>query len=139
MQLVLEVVKTVVHRGGRQHQDFCPYACADNAVHQLQIAVLTRIVVILVCRHLTTVAEVMAFVYHHKVVVSPVDIGKFLTVCLAFPARKVAVKEHIIAQAVFGYRIILVITLVGNPVVIKFLRTKHKHRLVSVLVVFDDR
>ena len=47
-------------------------------------------------------------------------------------------KEYIITQSVLYQRVILVVRLEGAPVIIEFLRTEHKHRLVSVLVVFDN-
>ena len=80
----------------------------------------------------------MTLVYHHKVVVAPVDIRKVLSVGSATSARQVAMEKDIIAQAVFGNRIVQIIALIGNPVVVEFLRTEHQHRLVAVLVIFDD-
>ena len=80
----------------------------------------------------------MTLVYHHKVVVAPVDIRKVLAVGSATSARQVAMEEYIVAQAVFGNRIVQVIALIGNPVVVEFLRTEHQHRLIAVLVIFDD-
>ena len=47
-------------------------------------------------------------------------------------------EQHIIAQAVFLKRIVPVVALVSVPVVVEFLRTEHKHRLVPVLVILND-
>ena len=47
-------------------------------------------------------------------------------------------KKHVIAQAVFGNRVVQIVALVGNPVVIQFLRTKHQHGFVAILVILDN-
>ena len=48
-------------------------------------------------------------------------------------------EENIVTQAVFGYGIVQIVALIGNPVVIELLRTKYQHRLIAVLIILDDR
>ena len=48
-------------------------------------------------------------------------------------------EKNVITQAVCHQRIVLVVGLEGAPVVIELLGTKHKHGLVAVLVILDDR
>ena len=89
LQLITQVVEAVVDRRSRQHQHFGFDTCADNLVHQLQVTVLTRILVVLVSGDFATVAEVMAFVNHDKVVISPVDMFEVEAVARAGCARQV--------------------------------------------------
>ena len=79
-QLIFKVVKPVIDRRGRQHQHFCLYACTDNPIEQLEIAVITRILIILIRCDLTAITEIMALVYHDKVEVSPVYAFKVISV-----------------------------------------------------------
>ena len=48
-------------------------------------------------------------------------------------------EKNVVTQAVGHQRIILVIGLEGTPVVVEFFGTKHKYRLVAVLVILDNR
>jgi len=97
LKLVAQVVEAVVDRRSRQHQHFGLDPCTDNLVHQLQVAVLTRILVVLVGGDFTSVAEVMAFVNHDKVVIAPVDVFEVETVARAGRTREVGMIENIIA------------------------------------------
>ena len=67
-QLILQIHKTVINRGGRQHEYLRLYACPDHLVHQLHITVLLRI-----CVGTGTVTEVMRLVDHDQIVISPVQ------------------------------------------------------------------
>ena len=120
--LVLEVIETVVHRSGRKHKDFCLYTLTDYLVKQLQISVLFRIFIIFVCSNLTAVTEIMTFVYHHKVIIAPVDMGKVKTVRLSACARQVGMKQYIVSQAVGSNRIVQIIAAICYPIVVKLFR-----------------
>ena len=80
--------------------------CADYLIHQLEIAILARVFVVLVGGHFTTVAEVVAFVNNDKVVVAPVDVFEVETVALPGLTRKVGMIENIVTQAVCNKRIV---------------------------------
>lgn len=88
----------------------------------MQVAVLTRVLVVLVSGDFATVAEVMAFVNHDKIVVSPVDVFEVEAVACAGCARQVGMIENIITQTVGNKRIVDVVTAVCYPVVVQFLR-----------------
>ena len=49
-------------------------ARTDNPIHQLQITVLTRVIVILICCYLTAITEVVALINDYKVIVTPIDV-----------------------------------------------------------------
>ena len=136
--LILQVVETVVHRCSRKHEHLCLHSLAYNLIEQAQITVLTWVLIVLVGCNLSSVTEIVTFINNHKVVVCPVDMRQILSVGSATSARQVAMEEYIVTQAVTGYGIVQVIALIGNPVVVKFLRTEHQHGLVAVFVVFDD-
>ena len=73
LQLVLQVVETVVHRSCTEHQDLRTHTGTNHLVHQTQVAILTRVGILFVSSHLASVTEVMTFVYDDKVVVAPVQ------------------------------------------------------------------
>ena len=79
-KLILQVIKAVVDRSSRQHQDFCLDSCSNHFVHQLEITVLAWVLVVLVGSDLTAVAEVVAFIDNYEVVVAPVDAFKVCSV-----------------------------------------------------------
>ena len=73
LELVLEVIETVVDRRGRKHQDLGLDTGTDHLVHQAEVTVLTRVFVIIPPGKLAAVAEVVGFVDDHEVKVAPVD------------------------------------------------------------------
>ena len=48
-------------------------------------------------------------------------------------------EKNVVTQTICHQRIVLVVGLEGTPVVVEFLGTKHKYRLIAVLVILDDR
>ena len=48
-------------------------------------------------------------------------------------------EECIITQAILGYGIVQIVAFVGNPVIIKFLRTEYQYRFIAVFVILDNR
>ena len=82
-KLILQVIKAVVDGGSRQHQYFGFDTGSNHFVHQLEITVLTWILVVLVGSDFASVAEVMAFINNHEVVVAPVDAFKVCSVGIA--------------------------------------------------------
>ena len=84
--MILQVIETVVHRSSRKHQYLGLYSLLDDLVHQLEVSVFPWILIILVGRHLASVTEIVAFVYHHQIVVPPIDVRKVLSVGLATSA-----------------------------------------------------
>ena len=89
LQLVLQVVETVVDWSGTQHQDFCLDSCSNYLVHQSLIAVFLLLTIIydiqvvsliILVIHITAIAEIVAFVYDYQVVVTPVDSFKINSV-----------------------------------------------------------
>ena len=83
LKLILQVIESVVDRRCRQHQHLCLYTGLNDLVHQLQIAVLSRIAVIVSSGYLSAVAEVMGLVNYYQVVIAPVDILKLLPICFS--------------------------------------------------------
>ena len=79
-KLILQVIKAVVDRRCRQHQYLCLDSGSNHFVHQLEITVLTWILVVLVGSDFATIAEVVAFINNHEVVVAPVDAFKVCSI-----------------------------------------------------------
>jgi len=48
-------------------------------------------------------------------------------------------EKNVVTQAVGHQRVVLVVGLEGTPVVVELLGTKHKYRLVAVLIILDNR
>ena len=71
-KLIAQVVEAVVDGCGRQHKHFGFDSGADNFIHQLEIAVLSRIFVVLVGGDFAAVTEIVALIYNHKVIIAPV-------------------------------------------------------------------
>ena len=118
LQLVLEVVETVVDGCGREHQHLGLHARAYDLVHQSQVAVVAWILTILVGRHLAAIAEVVALVNHHKVIVAPVDTFQVEVVALPVVATEVGMIKHIIIQTILGQRVVGVVLPIGVPVLV---------------------
>ena len=79
-KLILQVIKAVVDRRCRQHQYFGFDTGSNHFVHQLEITVLAWVLVVLVGSYFATVAEVVAFINNHEVVVAPVNSFKVCSV-----------------------------------------------------------
>ena len=75
-QLVFQVDKSIVNRGGREHQDLCTNTRADHLIHQLQVTVLFGVFT----GDLSAVAEVMAFINNYQIIVAPVQPIQFNSV-----------------------------------------------------------
>ena len=76
LKLVFKVIETIVHRCGTQHQHFGLDSLANHTIHQSLVTVLFTIgveILIFIFVHIAAVAEVMAFIYYYKVVITPVD------------------------------------------------------------------
>ena len=101
LQLIFQVVEAIVDWCGREHQDFGPHAGADDLVHQSQVTVLAWVRVLLVCRYLPAVAEVMTLVDDDEIIVAPIQQREVEAVALSLFTAEVGVEEHIVAQAVF--------------------------------------
>ena len=138
-KLILQVIKAVVDRRCRQHQYLCLDSGSNHFVHQLEITVLARVLIVLIGSYFATIAEVVAFIYNHEVVVAPVDAFKVCTIRIAVGTRKVGVIKHIITEAVVNQWVIYIIAPVSNPVVKQFLRAQNENRLVAVFVILNDR
>ncbi len=89
LELVLEVVEAVIYRRGGEHQDLSLDSSTDDLVHQAEIAVFTRIFVIIAPGKLAAVAEVVGFVNDHEVEVAPVDFVECYAVGETAVARQV--------------------------------------------------
>ncbi len=70
--------------------------------------------------------------------VVPVHSLQVHAVGLSLVSRQVGVEEHVIVETVGGYRVVGIVGLVGNPVLVQFLRAKHQYRLVAQFVILDD-
>ena len=81
----------------------------------------------------------MAFVNHNQVVVAPVDMLQIQSVARSPVSGKVGMEEDVVAQAVVSNGIVLVVGTEGLPIVVQFLRTEHKHRLIAVFIIFHHR
>ena len=68
------------------------------------------------------VSEVMTFVDHHQVIVSPVDtVNRKSDHGVAAVPRQIGMVENIVAQTVLGQRIIDKIAAIGEPIFCKLL------------------
>ena len=135
LQLVLEVIESIVDWGGGEHQDLGGGAASDDAVHQSLVAILLAsfrlhsvdAIVVLsffieVFVNVASIAEVMALVYHQEIIVAPVHSLQVHTVGLALVSRQVGMEENIIVEAVGSYRVVDIIRFITNPVIVQFLR-----------------
>ena len=131
--MVAQVVEAVVDGSSRQHKHFGFDSGANYLVHQLEIAVLARILVVLIGGNFAAVTEIMALVNYHKVIIAPVYVFKVEAIALPRRARQVGMIENIITQTVGDERVIDIVAAIGNPVVVKFFRTENKNGFVAVL------
>ena len=111
-QLVLQVDEPIVDRGGGKHQDLCADACPDHFVHQFQIAVLFGVFT----GDLSAVAEVVALVNDHQIVVAPIQPIQFEAVGLPVLPGQVGMVQYVIPQAVLCDGVVHIVALVGVPV-----------------------
>ena len=135
-QLVAQVKEAVVYRCGGEHQHLGANACTDHLVEQLQVTVL---LLLFIAVDLSAVAEVVALIDHHQVVIAPVDPVERQPVGVAVVAGQVGVIQHIVPQAILGNGVVGEVAAEGDPVVAQFLGTEYQHRLVPVLVVLYHR
>ena len=133
LQLIFQVVETVVHRSGREHQHLRLHAGLDDVLHQALVTVFD-----LVDMRAFAVAEIVGFIDYDKVVGIPPQPGKINAVRFALVSGKIAVIKHIVVQTVFGDRIVQVVSLERVPVVGKLLRAEHEDVFVALLVILDD-
>ena len=138
-QLVAKVIKTIVDGSGREHQHLGPDPGLDDSVHEPSIAVFPAVFQLM--RSLArAVSEVMTFVDHHQVIVSPVDtVNRKSDHGVAAVPRQIGMVENIVAQTVLGQRIIDKIAAIGEPIFCKLLGAEHQYIFVAFLIVFDDR
>ena len=134
-KLIFQVNKFVIDRCSRKHQDLGFHAGTDDPVHQLQITVFPCIFP----RHFPAIAEIMALINYHKIVISPIQTVQVNTVGLSMFTGKVRVVEDIIAQPVSRNRVINVVAFICIPVLRELFGTKDKHRFVAVLIILDHR
>ena len=111
-QLVLQVDEPIVDRSGGEHQDLCADTCPDHFVHQFQIAVLFGVL----AGDLSAVAEVVALVNDHQIVVAPIQPIQFEAVGLPMLPRQVSMVQYVISQAVLGDGVVHIVALVDVPV-----------------------
>ncbi len=102
MELVFQIVETVVDRCGAEHQDLGLNAGANDLIHQPLVAILfswrsfcLREVFNLV--YISPVSKIMAFVYHYQVIIAPIDIGKIQSVAFAMFSGQIRMKQYIIS------------------------------------------
>ena len=92
LQLVLQVVEAVVDRSSRKHEHLRFHSSANHLVHQTQVAVFTRVLIVLVGGYLATVAEIVALVDDNQIIIAPIQQRKVDTVAHALVAREVGVE-----------------------------------------------
>ncbi len=80
----------------------------------------------------------MAFVDDHEVIVTPIDVGEFAPIATTLITGEVTVKKHIIAESIGYKRVVHIVAVIGFPVVMQLLGTKHQHIAVAPLVILDD-
>ena len=86
-----------------------------------------------------SVPEVMAFVNHYKIIVSPVDpFDRQTDGSLSAVPGKVRMVKHIISEAIFGQRIVYQISPIGHPVFRKLFRAEDQYILVPSFIIFND-
>ena len=129
-KLVLQINKTVVDWRCREHQNFGFYSGTDHLIHQTLITVILRLAV-----RTNTVAEVVRFINHHKIIVAPVQAIQVKAIGLSAIAGKVRMEQNIVVQPVRCNRVIDIVVLVCIPVFSQLFRAKHQHRLVSIFVI----
>ncbi len=94
-ELIAQIIKAVIDRGGGQHQNFGFNALADNLIHQLLIAGFTAFNGIVV-------AKIMRLIYDNQVIVTPVDAIQWNTERLTRCAGEVCVAQDVVIEAILG-------------------------------------
>ena len=125
LQLVLQVIETVIDWCGREHEYLRLHSRADDFVHQTEIAILFGILAVLVCAHLTAITEIMALINDYKVIVAPIYTFQIEVVTAAMFTREVCVIENVVIQTVFRQRIVNVVLAISIPVLKQFFGAKH--------------
>ena len=138
LQLVFEVVEAVVDGCGREHQHLGLHSGTNHLVHQAQITVLARVIVVIVPCDFAAVAEVVRLINDHQVIIAPVDFLQLHAIGAATNTRKVGMEQDGIAEPVASDWIGDVVGPIGHPVVAKLLGAEYQDILVARLVVFDD-
>ena len=95
-QLVAQIIKTIVHRRGGEHQDAGAGAGADDLFHQVVVAVKLSILWIAAA----AVSEVMGLVNDHKIVNTPAHFGEIGFAGKSLLPGEVGVVEYIVPQAI---------------------------------------
>ena len=133
-QLIPQIGKAVVYRCGRKHQDFGSYAGPYHSFHQSLVTVFFCVAV-----RTNAITEVVRFINHAQVIVTPVNTAQINTVRVSTIPGQVGMEEHIVAQPVICNGIVNIVTLISIPILTKFFGTKHQNRLVSVFIIFYNR
>ncbi|MPM29595.1 hypothetical protein SDC9_76135 [bioreactor metagenome] len=131
LELVLQVVEPVVHRGRREHEDLGLHAFLDDLTHEALVARLLLFRVV-------GVAEVVGLVDHHQVVVAPVDTGQIQAERFTLRPRQVGMREDVVGEAILTEEVGGVVGVVVRPVLRQLFGTQHQHGLVAQLVILDD-
>ncbi len=130
--LVLQVSQTVVDGCGRQHQHARLDAFLDDLAHQ---AVVSRLGAL---AWGFLVAEVVALVDDHEVVIAPVHMRQVNVARRASITGQVGMVQHVVVEPVSRQHVALVVGLVERPVVAQPLRGQHQNPVVAQLGVLDD-
>ena len=68
-ELVLKIIKTVVYRCSRKHQNLRLNTSSDNLVQKFQVPVF----LLIISGYFSAITEIMRFIDDHKVIVTPVQ------------------------------------------------------------------
>ena len=131
LQLILQIVEPIVHRGRGEHQHLGLHAFPDDFAHEPLVARFPALGVI-------RIAEIMRFVDHQEVVVAPIDAIQRYPQGHALLPRQIGMRENIVVETVFGENIGRQIRIVIRPIFGEFLRAEDQHRFIPQFVVLDD-
>lgn len=132
-ELIAQISKAIVDRCCREHQHLGLHASADHLVHQAQIAVFALIF----AAAQTSVSEIVGFIDHHQVIVSPVEQREVRLPRKALLAGKIRMVQHIIPQAILRNGIVDIIALVHHPVFRELFGAQNEHGFIAVFIILD--
>ena len=134
--LVLQVIKSIIDRRCRKHQNLCFDTWANHSFQQFDISIL---LLVLSGVEFATIAEIMRFIDNDQIVILPVQAVEINTIGLAFCTTQIGMIKDSIIQPVTCNRIIDIVILICVPVVGQFLWTKNQNGFIPILIIFDYR
>lgn len=127
--LVLDIVHSVIDRGGGKHKDLRFYSCFDNIIHEP-----------LIPGHMAfgrnVISEIVGFINDHKIVISPVHACQINISRHTAGSGKVSMVKHIIVKAILYQNIANIIPGINGPVIAEAFGCQNKDPIISKFIVF---